>query len=74
MLIFVSYRGLEPDKDFPEHSIMGEVTEDVLKAYRIPYWELEEDNWKRTLENALTTMNGESCPVSLLVKKGVFSE
>ena len=46
MLILVSYRGLEPDKDFPEHSVMGDVTEAVLEAMKIPYFELAVENWE----------------------------
>jgi len=72
MLILVSWRGLEPDKDSPEHSIMGEVTENVLEAYHIPYWELKETDWQRTLEIALSVMNEQSLPVCLIVKTGVF--
>ena len=74
MLILVSWRGLEPDKDSPEHSIMGEITEDVLKAYQIPYWELKEKDWQRTLEIALSVMNEQSCQVCLIVKKGVLAD
>ncbi len=74
LLIFVSYRGLEPDKDFPEHSIMGDVTKPVLDAYQIPYWVIKETNWKVVLDNALEVMEELSKPVCILVKKGVLSE
>lgn len=73
MLILISYRGLEPDKDFPEHSIMGEVTEPVLKALKVPYGELSEDRWEMSLYNAIRKMEETSSPVALLVKKGVLS-
>lgn len=72
MLLLISYRGLEADKDFPEHSIMGEVNESVLEAFRIPYWILTEDNWGETMGNALEKMNQISSPVALLVDKGVL--
>ncbi len=74
ILLFVSYRGLEPDNDFPEHSIMGEVTENVLDAYKVPYWNLEESNWVKTLDVAIGKMDKTSLPVCLLVEKGVLSE
>jgi len=74
LLIFVSYRGLEPDRDFPEHIIMGDVTKPVLDAYQIPYWVIEETNWKNVLDNALEVMEELSKPVCILVKKGVLSE
>ncbi|NPD90326.1 MAG: hypothetical protein HGN29_16560 [Asgard group archaeon] len=74
LLMFVSYRGLEPDADFPEHLVMGDVTEDVLSAYQIPYWILEEENWKSILHQAISVMNDSSLPVCVLVKKGVLSQ
>ena len=74
LLIFVSYRGLEPDADFPEHLIMGDVSESVLDSYKIPYWVLEEENWQTTLAESINKMIDTSLPVCLLVKKGVLSE
>jgi phosphonopyruvate decarboxylase len=74
MLIFVSYRGLEPDATFPEHRIMGDITENVLKAYEVPYWILDEDNWENILNDALGVMNETSLPVCILVEKGVLSQ
>jgi phosphonopyruvate decarboxylase len=74
MLILISYRGLEPDKSFPEHSIMGEVNEPVLKALNVPYWNLSEETWKTDMQNALQKMEETSCPAALLVKKGVLSQ
>jgi len=74
LLFFVSYRGLEPDRDSPEHIIMGDVTKPVLDAYQIPYWTIEERNWKAVLDNALDVMEELSKPVCILVKKGVLSE
>ncbi|MGC9781531.1 MAG: sulfopyruvate decarboxylase subunit alpha [Candidatus Heimdallarchaeota archaeon] len=73
MLILVSYRGLESDRDFPEHSIMGEITEPVLKAMKVPYFNLTEDKWEADLNNALKVMEETSSPVALLVKDGVLS-
>ena len=72
MLIIISYRGLEPDRDFPEHSIMGEVTEETLLSYRVPYWDLELENWQQTVDLAITKMEEISKPVALLVKLGVL--
>ena len=73
MLLLISYRGLLPDKDFPEHSIMGEVSEDFLSALKIPYWILEYGNWQKTMKEAIDTMEKLQSPIALLVKKGVLS-
>jgi hypothetical protein len=56
----------------PEHSLMGKATEDVLRAYKIPYWILIEYRWKTILEKALQEMTQTSLPVCLLVKNGVL--
>jgi phosphonopyruvate decarboxylase len=74
LLMFVSYRGLEPDADFPEHLIMGDITEDVLEAYQIPYWIIKEENWKTFLGQAIKVMRVSSSPVCILVKKGSLSQ
>ncbi|HUT79630.1 MAG TPA: hypothetical protein VMZ29_00390 [Candidatus Bathyarchaeia archaeon] len=73
LLLLISYRGLEPDRDFPEHSLMGELTEPVLKSLKLPYWILTEDFWESTMNLALQEMEAISSPVALLVKKGVLS-
>lgn len=72
LLILVSWRGLEVDSDFPEHVIMGSVTTEVMDAYQLPYWNLQESKWKQTMDKAITKMEKESVPVCLLVEKGVF--
>ncbi|NHJ40598.1 MAG: hypothetical protein FK731_11245 [Asgard group archaeon] len=74
MLLLISYRGLEPDRDFPEHSIMGEVTEPMLKAMHVPYFDLTEDKWESVMKKAIEKMDEISSPVALLVKKGVLSQ
>ncbi|MBN2228998.1 MAG: sulfopyruvate decarboxylase subunit alpha [Candidatus Thorarchaeota archaeon] len=72
MLLIVSWRGLEPDRDFPEHSIMGNITEETLDAYQVPYWILSEEEWQDVMKESLSKMNETSRPVALLVKQGVL--
>ncbi len=74
ILMLISYRGLEIDKDFPEHSLMGEVNEPVLKALKIPYWDLLEENWEKRMIVAIEKMEETSSPVALLVRKGVLCQ
>jgi len=74
LLLFVSYRGLEPDVSFPEHSIMGDVTEEVLTSYNIPYEILYEQDWQDTIERAIEEMKTNNEIVCILVEKGVLSE
>ncbi|MHA1935490.1 MAG: thiamine pyrophosphate-binding protein [Candidatus Thorarchaeota archaeon] len=72
MLLIISWRGLEPDRDFPEHSLMGEVTEKTLAGYNVPNWELKKEDWQQSIEVALSKMDETSRPVALLVKQGVL--
>ncbi len=74
LLLFVSYRGLEPDATFPEHLLMGDVTEDVLNAYNVPYEILYEEGWQDTIDRALEEMNANKTVVCILVEKGVMDE
>ncbi|MBK5112669.1 MAG: hypothetical protein KGD59_06380 [Candidatus Heimdallarchaeota archaeon] len=74
MLILVSYRGLEPDRDFPEHSVMGDVTESVLEALKVPYSELTEANWESDMEEAMKKAVEASSPVVLLIRLGVLNK
>lgn len=74
LLILVSYRGLEPDASFPEHSLMGKVTEDVLRAYQVPYLILEENEWRDVMKRSLDKATQTSLPVCVLVKKGSLSQ
>jgi len=74
MLFLISYRGLESDRGFPEHSIMGEVTEPILKAYNIPYLNLTEENWKEDMTKAIEMMEEKSSAVAVLIKSGVLSQ
>jgi phosphonopyruvate decarboxylase len=73
-LILISYRGLEDDKDFPEHSIMGKINNSFLESLNLDYWDLEENSWKINLKKALAFMEEQTLPVVLLVKKGVLCQ
>ncbi|NHJ87328.1 MAG: hypothetical protein FK734_17825 [Asgard group archaeon] len=74
MLLLISYRGLEADRDFPEHSIMGEINESLLQTLKIPFWVLSEKNWQKEMTKAIQKMNDTSLPVAILVDKGVLSQ
>ena len=51
---------------------MGNVTEAVLEAYGIPYWNMKGENWRKILDKALERMNKDSSVVCILVEKGVI--
>jgi phosphonopyruvate decarboxylase len=74
MLLLISYRGLEDDRDFPEHSLMGEINISLLESLNLRYWDLNEENWLMSMQKAIELMDEISSPVVLLVKKGVLCQ
>lgn len=72
ILVIMSWRGCG-GKDAPEHIIMGEINEDLLKIAGMEYAILTEDNQNQVLETAVETVRNE-LPFTLLVKKGLFDE
>ncbi|MHA1944782.1 MAG: hypothetical protein ACXAC6_02400 [Candidatus Hodarchaeales archaeon] len=74
MLLLISYRGLEDDRDFPEHSLMGEINNSFLESFNLRYWDFDEDNWLMSMQRAIESMDEISSPVVLLVKKGVLCQ
>ncbi len=73
VLVIMSWRGYE-GKDAPEHIIMGEINEDLMKTAGIEYAVLSEQNQQQALETALRKIKQEEVPFALLVKKGLFDE
>ncbi len=71
-LVIMSWRGCG-GKDAPEHIIMGEINEDLLKTSGMDYAILTEDNYADVLKQAMKNIKAE-LPFTLLVKKGLFDE
>ena len=71
-LVIMSWRGCG-GKDAPEHIIMGEINEDLLKTAGMDYAILSPDNHEEVLERAVQKIK-EELPFTLLIKKGIFDE
>ena len=71
-LVIMSWRG-HGGKDAPEHIIMGEINEDLLKTARMDYSVLTQENCEEVLSKAFSCIKKE-LPYTLLVKKGLFDE
>jgi sulfopyruvate decarboxylase alpha subunit len=71
-LVVMSWRGCG-GKDAPEHIIMGEINEDLMKTAGMEYAILTEENQEAVLETAVKTIRQE-LPFTLLIKKGLFDE
>ena len=73
ILIIVTWRG-QPDgaPDQPQHSLMGQITPQLLELMEIPwaYFPTEVEQIQPTLELAVATMKQEKKPYALIMKKG----
>lgn len=75
MLLMIGWRGEPGLKDEPQHVKQGKVSEDLLKAMKIPYQILDKDSdISLVLDNAISTAINESKPYGLLVRKNTFEE
>lgn len=71
-LVIMSWRGCG-GKDAPEHIIMGEINEDLLKTVGMEYAVITPENHEDVLEQAVRAIKKE-LPFTLLVRKGIFDE
>lgn len=72
-LVIMSWRGFK-GKDAPEHVIMGDINESLLKTAGMPYAELTVENVNDVMALANRTVKEEELPFTLMVKKGIFDE
>lgn len=77
LIMLIGWRGEPGVKDEPQHIKQGMVTEDLLKAMRIPYRIFSGNTEENSLKNAdwifKKALDSQS-PVALLVKKGSFKK
>ena len=71
-LVVMSWRGCG-GKDAPEHIIMGEINEDLLRTAGMDYAILTQENHEEVLAQAEQNIKAE-LPLTLLVKKGIFDD
>ena len=74
MLLMIGWRGEPGRKDEPQHIHQGRSTLQMLKAMDIPYIILSQKQAEATrqLKNLIKMARELSCPVALVVKKGLF--
>ena len=73
MLLVIGWRGEPGVHDEPQHVKQGRVTCDLLGAMDVPYQVLDPEHWQEQVDWACGTMDEESRPVALVVRKGAFS-
>ncbi len=76
VLLMIGWRGEPGIKDEPQHITQGEVTLDLLKAMKIPYTVLSQDETEAhaQLQNALTEIKKKNTPHALVIKKNTFDK
>ncbi|MFQ5672029.1 MAG: sulfopyruvate decarboxylase subunit alpha [Nitrospinales bacterium] len=73
VLVIMSWRGYG-GKDAPEHIIMGDINENILKTADMAHAVLTADNEEDVMRAALETIKDKELPFTLLIKKGTFDE
>ena len=72
-LVIMSWRG-KAGKDAPEHIIMGDIDQELLKTAGMEYSILSEENCEEVLKKAKQKICDEKVPYTLIVEKGLFDE
>ena len=72
-LVIMSWRG-KAGKDAPEHIIMGDIDQELLKTAGMEYSILSEENCEKVLKKAKQKICDEKLPYTLIVEKGLFDE
>jgi sulfopyruvate decarboxylase subunit alpha len=72
VLVIMSWRG-EDGSDAPEHIIMGEINQKLLKTSSMEYSVLSTKNYQESLNTACQSID-KGLPYTLLVGKGYFNE
>jgi sulfopyruvate decarboxylase TPP-binding subunit len=69
----MSWRG-KAGKDAPEHIIMGDIDQELLKTAGMEYSILSAENCEEVLKKAKQKIYVEKLPYTLIVEKGLFDE
>ena len=72
-LVIMSWRG-KAGKDAPEHIIMGDIDQELLKTAGMEYSILSAENCEEVLKKAKQKIYFEKLPYTLIVEKGLFDE
>lgn len=73
MLLVIGWRGEPGVHDEPQHVKQGKVTCTLLETMGVPYQVLDSAIWEQQIKWAAETMDEESRPVALVIRKGAFS-
>lgn len=75
MLLLIGWRGEPGIKDEPQHVKQGMVSEDLLKAMKLPYLVIDSDSdVEKVLDEAVNIAQSQMKPFALLVRKNSFEK
>lgn len=75
MVLLIGWRGQHGVNDEPQHTVMGQITEEILGSMSIPLKILDNSTSVASIfQWARDTALNENKPVAILVKKGFFSK
>jgi len=73
LLLVVGFRGFG-GTDAPEHWVMGQHCEAILREVGIRVWIPEPGQWEEAVREAQAAMQESQLPTAILVRKGLFSK
>lgn len=75
VLLLIGWRGLNPDKDEPQHRFQGSITKEMLSLLEIPFFEIENESQIAELTSlAIKSIKNEKKSAAILVHPNIFSE
>ncbi len=74
LLMIIGWRGRPGEHDEPQHVKQGKVTCDILDMLGVPYFVLDESEWRTQLHDLASVMKKDNRAVALVIKKGTFGD
>ena len=74
LILIIGWRGSPKIKDEPQHNIMGQVTERILKLLNIKYTTLRNESDLKNFEKQIKQANKKKSIVACLIEQGTFEK
>lgn len=73
-LLCITLRGAVGEKDEPQHKIMGQITEGLLKTLDIKYEYIYDHNCEKVIHNMISYIDENNSCGAIIIKKGFFED
>ena len=74
LILIIGWRGSPRIKDEPQHNIMGETTEKILKLLNIKYTVIRKESDLKKFEKQIKEVNKKKTIVACLIENGTFNK